>query len=56
MRTEEKAQISLELIVIMAAVLAIVLVLVSQLQQTGVEGAQRIQEKTQGIFNTIDGI
>lgn len=53
---ESKAQISIELIIVMAAVVAIVLVLVSQLQKTSVSGAKKIDEKTKDIFDKIDEI
>lgn len=53
---EERAQISVELIIILAAVVAIVLILVSQLQQTGTKGAEKIKEKTDDIFDQIDKI
>ena len=53
---EEKAQISIELIIILAAVVAIVLVLVSQLQKTSTSGAKKISDKTADIFDKIDDI
>ena len=54
--TEEKAQVSIELIIVLAAVVAIVLVLVSQLQKTSASGAKKIDEKTKSIFEKIDEI
>lgn len=56
MLSEEKAQISIELIIVLAAVVAIVLVLVSQLQKTSSSGAKKIDEKTKDIFDKIDEI
>jgi uncharacterized protein (UPF0333 family) len=53
---DNKAQISLELIVLMAAVLAVVVLLVTQLQETGVTGTEKIKSKTQDIFTAIEGI
>ncbi|MFH0714138.1 MAG: hypothetical protein V1847_00060 [Candidatus Diapherotrites archaeon] len=55
-RMDSKAQISIELIVILAAVVAIVLVLVSQLQKTSETGSKKIADKTQDIFSKIDAI
>ncbi len=54
--SEERAQISVELIIVLAAVVAIVLILVSQLQQTGTKGAEKIKQKTDDIFDEIDKI
>jgi len=54
--SEHRAQISIELIIILAAVVAIVLILVSQLQETGTKGAEKIQKKTDEIFSKIDKI
>lgn len=56
MLQEEKAQVSIELIIVLAAVVAIVLVLVSQLQKTSASGAKKIDEKTKDIFDKIDEI
>ena len=53
---EEKAQVSIELIIVLAAVVAIVLVLVSQLQKTSASGAKRIDDKTKDILDKIDEI
>ena len=52
----EKAQISVELIIVLAAVVALVLLLVSQLQQTSKEGAKVIEEKSKKIFKEIEEI
>lgn len=51
-----KAQISVELIIILAAVVALVLLLVSQLQQTSEQGAKAIEEKSKKIFQEIEKI
>ena len=53
---EQTAQISVELIIVLAAVVAIVLILVSQLQQTGTKGSEKIKQKTDEIFDEIDKI
>lgn len=54
--SENRAQISVELIILLAAVVAIVLILVSQLQETGTKGAEKIKQKTDDIFAEIDKI
>ena len=54
--SEERGQISVELIIVLAAVVAMVLLLVSQLQETGSEGAKVINKKTGEIFKKIDEI
>ena len=51
-----KAQISVELIIVLAAVVALVLLLVSQLQETSKEGAKIIEEKSKKIFQEIEKI
>jgi len=51
-----KAQISVELIIILAAMVALVLLLVSQLQETSEEGAKVIEEKSKKIFKEIENI
>ncbi|MDD5148356.1 MAG: hypothetical protein PHH08_02730 [Candidatus ainarchaeum sp.] len=53
---QEKAQISIELIIVLAAVVALVLLFVSQLRQTSSEGTKAIDEKTKKIFDEIDKI
>lgn len=52
----ERAQISVELIIVLAAVVALVLLLVSQLQQTSEKGAKAIEEKSKKIFQEIEKI
>ena len=53
---ENKAQISVELIIVLAAVVALVLLLVSQLQQTSEEGAKAVEKKAKEIFKEIEDI
>lgn len=53
---ESRAQISVEMLIVLAAVVAVVLVLVSQLQKTGVEGAKKIEAKAEDVFDKIDDI
>ncbi|MFH1391718.1 MAG: hypothetical protein ABIH20_05390 [Candidatus Diapherotrites archaeon] len=52
----EKAQVSIELIIVLAAVVAIVLLLVSQLQKTAEKGVKVFDKKTESIFEEIDDI
>ena len=54
--TEEKAQISVELIIVLAAVVAVVLVLVSQLQATSEEGSKKLEQTAENVFKKIDDI
>ena len=51
-----RAQISIELIIVMAAVVAVVLLLVTQLQSSSASGVQKLEQKTQDIFAKIDEI
>lgn len=53
---DSRAQISVELIIVLAAVVAIVLLLVSQLQATAEKGADVIDKKADDIFAKIDKI
>ncbi len=52
----ERAQVSIELIIVLAAVVAIVLLLVSQLQKTAEKGADVFSKKSDSIFKEIDDI
>ncbi len=54
--SEEKAQISVELIIVLAAVVAVVLVLVSQLQATSDEGSKKLKDTAEDVFKKIDDI
>ena len=53
---EERAQISVELIIVLAAVIAVVLVLVSQLQATSEEGSKVLEETAEDVFKKINNI
>ncbi len=53
---DRRAQISVELIIIMAAVVALVLMLVSQLQSTGTDANKKIGEKAEDVFKKIEEI
>tara|TARA_Y100000310_G_scaffold343865_1_gene453570 strand:- start:2038 stop:2214 length:177 start_codon:yes stop_codon:yes gene_type:complete len=52
----QKAQISIELIIVLAAVVALVLLFVSQLRETSAEGAKVIGDKSDKIFKEIEKI
>ncbi len=54
--SERRAQISIELIIVLAAVVALVLLFVSQLRETSAEGAKVIEEKSAKIFKEIENI
>jgi uncharacterized protein (UPF0333 family) len=54
--TEKKAQISIELIIVMAAVVAVVLLLVTQLQDSSEKGINKLSKKTKDVFDEIDAI
>ncbi|MCD6414351.1 MAG: class III signal peptide-containing protein [Candidatus Diapherotrites archaeon] len=53
---DSKAQVSAELILIMAAVLAVAILLVKQLQDTAKSGSKKIDEKADKVFKEIDKI
>ncbi|HIH17112.1 MAG TPA: hypothetical protein HA252_06940 [Candidatus Diapherotrites archaeon] len=54
MRLDSRAQISIELIIVLAAVVAIVLLLVTQLQETSTEGRDKIKSTAKSIFDKIE--
>lgn len=54
--SERKAQISIELIIVLAAVVALVLLFVSQLRTTSSKGTEAIDKKTKEIFDEIEKI
>ncbi|MCX6801345.1 MAG: hypothetical protein NTZ73_04100 [Candidatus Diapherotrites archaeon] len=53
---EEEAQISVELIIVLAAVVAVVLLLVNQLQETSAEGSDKLKKTADEVFKKIDDI
>ncbi len=53
---EADAQISVELIIVLAAVVAVVLVLVSQMQATSEEGSKKLKETSEDVLKKIDDI
>lgn len=54
--SETRAQISIELIIVMAAVVAVVLLLVTQLQDSSEKGINKLSKKTKDVFEQIDAI
>lgn len=56
MRLSQKAQVSIEMIIVLAALVAIALILISQLQKTTDKGASVIEKKTSDIFKEIEDI
>lgn len=53
---DDGAQVSVELIIVMAAVVAVVLLLVTQLQESTKKGVDSLEKKTKDIFEKIDDI
>ncbi|MCD6522702.1 MAG: class III signal peptide-containing protein [Candidatus Diapherotrites archaeon] len=51
---EEKAQVSAELLVVIAAVLAVALILVNNLKTTAEKGNETINKKTESIMDKIE--
>ena len=56
MQKDERAQISIEMIIVLAALVAVALLLVSQLQKTAEKGAQAFSKKADSIFKEIEDI
>ena len=54
--SSERAQVSIELIIVLAAVVAIVILLVSQLQKTAEKGAKVFASKSDDVFKKIEDI
>ncbi|MDP2666982.1 MAG: hypothetical protein Q8P05_05790 [Candidatus Diapherotrites archaeon] len=54
--SQQRAQVSIELIIVMAAVVAVVLLLVTQLQSSSATGVKKLEDKTNDIFKQIDKI
>ena len=53
---EQKAQISIELIIVLAAVVALVIFLATQLKATSAKSAEQLQKKTEEVFSKIEEI
>ncbi len=51
---DSRAQVSIELIIIVAAVVALVLLLVTQLKSTATSAKAKIVEKSNTLFDEID--
>lgn len=56
MPAENKAQISIEFIIIIAAIVAVVLILVGWMQKTATTGTEKMTKKADDIFKVIDKI
>ena len=56
LKGRSRAQVSVELIIIFAAVVAIALLLITQLQKTTKEGSDVIEDKANDIFDQISDI
>ena len=53
---DEKAQVSIEMIIVLAALVAIVLLLVSNLNNTAEDGVKAFSSKADEIFAEIDSL
>ena len=53
---DEKAQVSAELIIVIAALIAVAVVLVTQLQNSAKKGVSKLGEKTTDVLYGIDDI
>ena len=53
---KERAQVSIEMIIVLAALVAVAMLLVSQLQKTAEKGASVFGKKTDSIFKEIEDI
>jgi len=53
---DNRAQISAELLIIMAAVIAIALILLKSLMSTASSGAEKLNKSSSAMMDEIDGI
>ncbi|MFH0835541.1 MAG: hypothetical protein V1834_00060 [Candidatus Micrarchaeota archaeon] len=53
---DEKAQVSAELIIVIAALMAVAIVLITQLQNTAQEGKKTLEKSTKSAFDKIGDI
>ena len=53
---DEKAQVSAELIIVIAALIAVALVLISQLQNTAEKGKKVLNSTVEKVFDEISDI
>jgi len=56
MLKENSAQTSIELIIVLAAIVAMALLFVTQLQKTGARGSEAISNTSEKIFEKIEEI
>ncbi len=54
--TDSKAQISAEMIILLAAIIAIVLVVVTQLQKTTAKANKKVDTEADKVFEKVDDI
>ncbi|MFH1779929.1 MAG: hypothetical protein ABH803_02160 [Candidatus Micrarchaeota archaeon] len=53
---DESGQVSAELLILVAAIIAVAMVLVTQLQNTAVKGKEAVSEASEKIFQEISEI
>jgi len=53
---DSKAQISLEMILVLAALIVVALLVVSKLQASATEASKSIDKRSEELFNKIDEI
>ncbi len=53
---ESRAQISAEMIIVLAALLAVAIVLITRLSSTSKQASEKIDEKTNELLTQIDDI
>ncbi|OIO27486.1 hypothetical protein COX86_01875 [Candidatus Micrarchaeota archaeon CG_4_10_14_0_2_um_filter_60_11] len=54
--SEERAQVSIEMIIVAAAVVAVAVILVTQFQNTASQGGKKLSDVTDKAFDEIDSI
>jgi len=54
--SDSKAQISAEMIILLAAIIAIVLVVVTQLQKTTDKANKKVETQAEKVFDKVDEI
>jgi hypothetical protein len=54
--TERRAQVSAELLIVIAAVVALAIVLVNQLSQAAKTGAANLEKKTKQAWDEVDKV
>ncbi len=53
---DDKAQISVEMIIVLAALLAVAIVLITKLSSTSKQASEKIDDKTNDLMEQIDDI